>query len=75
MEAPKRDAYGAGLGFLTLLVGILFYKADDNNEAGVPLIIGGSVVTVASYVSGGVGYFRVKRCQKAIAEFNAGQMR
>jgi hypothetical protein len=69
MEAPQRDAYGAIFGFGAILVGILFVKADDNTDVGVPLIVGGAVVTAASYASGGIGYFRVKDCRKAIAEF------
>ncbi len=69
MAAPRRDAFGALAGFLTILVGVLAVKAADNEEVGVPLIAGGGVVTVASYVSGGIGYFRVKKCRRAIAAF------
>lgn len=43
--------------------------AGDNDTVGAPLIIGGSVLVVGSYVSGGIGYFRVKKCRAAIAEF------
>jgi hypothetical protein len=69
MNAPKTDALPAALGFFTVLVGLLFLEADDNSDVGVPLVLGGAGVTVASYISGGVGYYRVKRCKKAIAEF------
>jgi hypothetical protein len=68
-DAPKRDAFGAVGGFLTIVVGLLFYDVGDNEGVGVPLIIGGGVVMAGSYVSGGVGYYRVKSCRKAIAEF------
>jgi hypothetical protein len=73
MDAPKRDAYPAAVGFFAFLVGLLFYKVGDNDDeqdVGAALMLGGGVVTVASYVSGGIGYFRVKRCQKAVDEYN-----
>jgi len=73
MDAPKRDSIGAVLGFVTLLVGLLFLEADDNDDVGTPLVIGGAVVMAGSYASGGVGYFRVKKCQRAIADFNRRQ--
>jgi hypothetical protein len=70
MEAPKRDAYGAIAGFLAILTGLLFYKTGDGKEdLGVGLMVGGAVVTGASYASGGIGYYRVKSCRKAIADF------
>ncbi|HUQ03749.1 MAG TPA: hypothetical protein VM261_14730 [Kofleriaceae bacterium] len=69
MDAPRRDSMGAVLGFVTILVGLLFLKADDNDTVGAPLIVGGAVVMAGSYVSGGVGYFRVKRCQRAITDW------
>jgi hypothetical protein len=70
MDAPTRDGYAAGIGFLTLLVGLLVYKADEQNEdAGAVLMAGGAVTMAVSYASGGVGYYRVKRCQKAVADF------
>jgi hypothetical protein len=73
MDAPKRDGYPAAAGFFVFLVGLLFYKVGDDEreqDVGGALMLGGGVVTVASYISGGVGYFRVKRCQKAIDEYN-----
>ncbi len=70
MAAPSRDAYPAGIGFLTILTGLLFVKAGDNETVGVPLIVGGGALMVASYISGGVGYFRVKRCREAVARFH-----
>ena len=72
-DAPKRDAYGAIAGFLSVLVGLLFLKADDNERVGAPLIVGGAVVVVGSYASGAVGYYRVKRCRKKIEEFGRPQ--
>jgi hypothetical protein len=71
MAAPTRDAIPAALGFASILVGLLFLEADDNPDVGVPLIVGGAVVTAGAYASGGIGYFRVKRCRKAIEEWQA----
>ena len=68
-DAPKRDAFGALAGFGVLLLGVLFATAGDNDEVGVPLALGGAVVVAASYASGGVGYFRVKKCRAAVAAF------
>ncbi|MGE3546594.1 MAG: hypothetical protein AB7L28_21890 [Kofleriaceae bacterium] len=48
----------------------MFLKADDNSDVGLPLMIGGGVVMAGSYISGGIGYFRVKRCRKAVADYN-----
>ena len=69
MRAPTLDAAPAGIGLLTVLVGVLFLKADDNDSVGAPLIIGGGALTVVSYISGGIGYYRVKHCREAIARF------
>lgn len=70
MDAPKRDAVPAALGFATVLVGLLFVKAsDDQQELGAALMVGGGVTMVASYISGGVGYSRVKRCRRAIDDW------
>jgi hypothetical protein len=70
MDAPKRDAYGAIAGLLAMLVGGLLLEADENEDLGAGLIIGGAVVTAGSYASGGIGYFRVKKCQRAVAAFD-----
>lgn len=67
--ASKRDSIGAVAGFFTIVVGLLFYKVGDNEDTGVPLIIGGGVLMAGSYISGGVGYYRVKACRKAITDF------
>lgn len=73
MSAPKRDAIPAILGFVTFLTGLLFYKVDEDKEdLGAGIMVGGAVVVVASYVSGGIGYFRVKRCRKAIQAYERG---
>lgn len=69
MDAPKKDGIGAVLGFVGVLTGLLFLET-DNEEVGAPLLIGGLVVMAASYASGGVGYYRVRKCQKAIAEWH-----
>jgi hypothetical protein len=55
---------------VSLLIGPLFLEGGDNEDVGVPLIVGGAVVAGASYASGGVGYYRVKRCRRAIADFD-----
>jgi hypothetical protein len=70
MDAPKRDSVPAVLGFVTFLVGLAIYKVSDNDTLGAGLMVGGGVTTVASYVSGGVGYYRVKACQRAIDDFH-----
>lgn len=69
MDAPKRDAFGAIGGLLAAIVGGVFWDVGDNATVGAPLVIGGLVVMAASYASGGIGYYRVKRCRRAIAEF------
>jgi hypothetical protein len=71
MAAPKRDGVGAVLGLLTVVVGGLLLESNDpdNESIGGPVLVGGLVVMAASYASGGIGYYRVKRCRKAIAEF------
>ena len=69
MDAPKKDAIPAALGFFTFLIGLLFYKVSDHETVGAGLMVGGGVVTVGSYASGGVGYYRVKACQRAIRDF------
>jgi hypothetical protein len=66
--APKQDAIIAVLGFVTILTGILFYK-EDKEDLGTGLIVGGAVAMAGAYASGGIGYYRVKRCQKAIRAF------
>lgn len=69
MRAPTLDAIPAGVGLFTVLIGLLFLKADDDSSVGAPLMIGGGALTVGSYISGGIGYFRVKHCREAIARF------
>lgn len=71
-DAPKRDAYGAVAGFLGLLVGALFYKvgtSEDAKDTGAVLLLGGAVVMAGSYASGGIGYYRIKDCRKAIRAY------
>jgi hypothetical protein len=69
MDAPKRDAYGALAGLLETFIGVAFWKEGDNTSVGQPMVIGGIVLLAGSYASGGIGYYRVKRCRRAIAEF------
>lgn len=70
--APKRDAIGALAGLIALLVGIPVYKVGDRETAGAALMIGGGALMAGSYLSGGIGYYRVKRCREAIREYQAG---
>lgn len=72
MSAPKNDGIGAVIGFVALIAGVAFLQSDSANEdIATGLVVGGAVTMAASYVSGGIGYFRVKRCRKAIEEFEA----
>ena len=73
MAAPKRDGIGAVLGLLTVVVGGLLLESSDpdNETVGGAVLVGGLAVMLGSYVSGGVGYYRVKRCQKAIRAFES----
>lgn len=74
MDAPMRDGIGAVLGFVAIVVGGLVLESDSaNQDFGASLLIGGAVVMAASYASGGIGYFRVKKCKRAIAEFDRTQ--
>ena len=67
-DAPKRDGVAALLGLVAVVFGGVALEA-DNDTLGAPLLIGGLVVMAASYASGGIGYYRVKRCKKAITDF------
>ena len=66
--APKKDAIGAVVGLVAVVFGGVALEA-DNDTVGAPLLVGGLAVMLASYVSGGIGYYRVKRCRRAIDEF------
>ncbi len=65
MTAPKRDAIGAVLGLVAVVFGGVALEA-DNETVGAPLLVGGLVTMVASYASGGIGYYRIKKCRKAV---------
>lgn len=65
MAAPKRDGVGAFLGLVTVVVGGLLLEA-DNETVGAPLLVGGLVTMVGAYASGGIGYYRIKKCRKAV---------
>lgn len=67
--APKRDAYGAILGLVSIFFGVFFVKAGENDAIGAPLIVGGAIAMAGSYASGGIGYYRVKKCRGAIRDF------
>lgn len=71
MTAPKRDGVAAFVGMFALFGGLIALEADGDEDVAKPLAIGGAVVMAAAYVSGGIGYFRVKRCRRAIADFDA----
>lgn len=64
--APKKDAIGAVLGLVAIVFGAVAISAGDNATVGAPLIIGGGALMIGSYISGYVGYSRVKKCQHAI---------
>jgi len=69
MDAPSRDALGAIAGLLAMVVGGLLLEG-DRDEIGAPVLIGGAVLTVGAYASGGIGYYRVKKCQRAVSGFD-----
>ena len=68
-DAPKRDAIGAVLGLVAIVFGGVAVSVGDNATVGAPLLIGGGALMLGSYISGYVGYTRVKNCQKAVAAF------
>jgi len=63
-------AFGA-TGVLFVLLGIGLSQSDSSDSA-VPaaMIIGGLGLTVAMLASSGVGYSKVKKCRKAVEEFD-----
>src|SRR5688572_19730427 len=65
MDAPKKDGIGAVLGLVSILAGGLILESDGDEAIGATLLVGGIVVMAGSYASGGIGYFRVKKCQRA----------
>jgi hypothetical protein len=68
--APKRDGIGAVVGLVAIVFGGIALESDSGDDTlGAGLVIGGAAVMVASYVSGGIGYFRVKKCRRAIADY------
>ena len=64
--APKKDGIGAAVGLVAIVFGAVAINVGDNATVGAPLLIGGAVVMIGSYVSGYVGYTRVKKCRGAI---------
>jgi hypothetical protein len=68
-EAPKRDGILAVVGLVAIVFGAVALEA-DNESVGAPLLIGGLATMAGAYVSGGIGYYRVKKCKRAIADFD-----
>lgn len=64
--APKKDAIGAVIGLVAIVFGAVAIDAGDNATVGAPLLIGGGALMVGSYISGYVGYSRVKKCIEAV---------
>ena len=74
MDAPKRDGAGAAVGLLLIVVGGVGLEVDSaDHDVAAAILVGGVVTMAASYLSGGVGYYRVKRCRRAIADFERTQ--
>jgi hypothetical protein len=69
-KAPKRDGIGAVIGFVAVIFGAVALDAGGDQNLGAALLVGGLVVIAASYASGAVGYVRVKKCKKAISEYD-----
>lgn len=69
MTAPRRDAIGAVVGLVAIVFGAVALEA-ENETVGAPLLVGGLGAMVASYASGGIGYYRVKKCRAAIEVYD-----
>lgn len=69
MAAPKNDGIAAVVGLVAVVFGAVSISA-DNETVGAPLLIGGLGTMAVAYISGGVGYYRVKKCRKAIEDFD-----
>jgi hypothetical protein len=69
-KAPKQDALGAVVGLVAVLFGAIALDSGGDENLGAGLLVGGLVVVAASYASGGVGYYRVKKCKKAITDYD-----
>lgn len=67
-DATIRDGVGAAVGLLSTVFGAVALEA-DNETFGVPLLVGGLAVMIGAYVSGGIGYFRIKKCRRAVEEW------
>ena len=65
-DAPKKDAIGAVVGLVAIVFGAVAISVGDNETVGAPLLIGGGALMIGSYISGYVGYTRVKKCNAAI---------
>ena len=70
MSAPRNDGIVAMVGLVSVAFSLVALEAADNETVGVPLLIGGLVTMAAAYASGGIGYYRVKRCRRAVEDFN-----
>jgi len=69
MDAPKQDGIVAVVGLVAVVFGAVSIGA-DNSDVGAPLLIGGIATMAVAYTSGGVGYYRVKKCRKAQDDFD-----
>lgn len=69
------DAGLGAVGILTTLLGIALSQADTADPT-VPavMVIGGLTLTVAMLASSGVGFSKVKKCRKAIEDFDRASM-
>jgi hypothetical protein len=68
--APKKDGVVAVVGLVAIVFGAVAISAADNATVGAPLLIGGGALMIGSYISGYVGYTRVKKCLNAIDAFD-----
>jgi hypothetical protein len=64
--APKKDGVVAVVGLVAIVFGAVAISAADNTTVGAPLLIGGGALMIGSYISGYVGYSRVKKCLRAV---------
>lgn len=75
LEVPRQDALPATLGLLTFLGGLLIFglaRDEDDEALGLGLTAGGVIVTAASLASAAIGNRRVKRCQRAVLDWQRG---
>jgi hypothetical protein len=67
----KIDASFGATGVFVALMGGLLYKVESSDKDVLDVvIIGGLSLTVAMLVSSGIGYSKVKKCRKAVEDFD-----